>query len=66
MACEFCLPFPFFLSLLFSSFLVPDEIWSLYSSWLTFLGPRHLDLKGNMVKAMMLLNWLNMLEVEKF
>ena len=27
---------------------------------------RHVDLKGNLVKAMMVLNWLNMLEVEKF
>ena len=26
----------------------------------------HLDLKGNLIKAMMVLNWLNMLEVEKF
>ncbi|MCJ1259723.1 hypothetical protein MMC24_007562 [Lignoscripta atroalba] len=26
----------------------------------------HLDLKGNLVKAMMVLNWLNLLEVEKF
>lgn len=26
----------------------------------------HLDLKGNMIKAMMVLNWLNMLEVETF
>ncbi|KAI9670742.1 MAG: hypothetical protein M1817_003852 [Caeruleum heppii] len=25
----------------------------------------HLDLKGNLIKAMMVLNWLNMLEVEK-
>ena len=25
----------------------------------------HLDLKGNMVKAMMVINWLNMLEVER-
>ena len=27
---------------------------------------RHVDLKGNLVKAMMVMNWLNMLEVEKF
>ena len=27
---------------------------------------RHVDLKGNLIKAMMVLNWLNMLEVEKF
>ncbi|KAL9640189.1 MAG: hypothetical protein Q9204_000817 [Flavoplaca sp. TL-2023a] len=26
----------------------------------------HLDLRGNLVKAMMVLNWLNMLEVENF
>jgi len=26
----------------------------------------HVDLKGNLIKAMMVLNWLNMLEVEKF
>ncbi|KAL9101031.1 MAG: hypothetical protein Q9163_003673 [Psora crenata] len=26
----------------------------------------HVDLKGNLVKAMMVMNWLNMLEVEKF
>lgn len=26
----------------------------------------HVDLRGNLVKAMMVLNWLNMLEVEKF
>jgi len=27
---------------------------------------RHVDLKGNLIKAMMVMNWLNMLEVEKF
>ena len=27
---------------------------------------RHLDLKGNMIKAMMIVNWLNMIEVEAF
>ena len=27
---------------------------------------RHIDLKGNLIKAMMVMNWLNMLEVEKF
>lgn len=27
---------------------------------------RHLDLKGNLIKAMMVMNWLNMLEVEQF
>ena len=27
---------------------------------------RHVDLRGNLVKAMMVMNWLNMLEVEKF
>lgn len=27
---------------------------------------RHVDLKGNLLKAMMVLNWLNMIEVEKF
>lgn len=27
---------------------------------------RHVDLKGNLIKAMMVLNWLNMLEVEEF
>ncbi|MCJ1308301.1 hypothetical protein MMC25_001954 [Agyrium rufum] len=26
----------------------------------------HVDLKGNLIKAMMVLNWLNMVEVEKF
>ena len=26
----------------------------------------HLDLKGNLIKGMMVMNWLNMLEVEKF
>ncbi|KAL8952212.1 MAG: hypothetical protein Q9222_001867 [Ikaeria aurantiellina] len=26
----------------------------------------HMDLKGNLIKAMMVMNWLNMLEVEKF
>ncbi|MCJ1459296.1 hypothetical protein MMC28_009673 [Mycoblastus sanguinarius] len=26
----------------------------------------HVDLKGNLIKAMMVMNWLNMLEVEKF
>ncbi|KAI4248404.1 MAG: hypothetical protein L6R40_000963 [Gallowayella cf. fulva] len=26
----------------------------------------HLDLRGNLIKAMMVMNWLNMLEVEKF
>ncbi|MCJ1268737.1 hypothetical protein MMC22_008625 [Lobaria immixta] len=26
----------------------------------------HMDLKGNLVKAMMIMNWLNMLEVEQF
>jgi len=26
----------------------------------------HVDLKGNLIKAMMVLNWLNMLEVEYF
>ena len=26
----------------------------------------HVDLKGNLVKAMMVMNWLNMIEVEKF
>ncbi|KAL8962082.1 MAG: hypothetical protein Q9193_001466 [Seirophora villosa] len=26
----------------------------------------HVDLKGNLIKAMMVLNWLNMIEVEKF
>lgn len=30
------------------------------------LGSRHLDLRGNLIKAMMVMNWLNMLEVEKF
>ena len=25
----------------------------------------HVDLKGNLVKAMMVMNWLNLLEVEK-
>lgn len=25
----------------------------------------HLDLKGNMIKAMMVMNWLNLLEVNK-
>ena len=27
---------------------------------------RHVDLKSNLIKAMMVMNWLNMLEVEKF
>ena len=27
---------------------------------------RHVDLKGNLVKAMMVMNWLNMLDVENF
>ena len=27
---------------------------------------RHVDLKGNLIKAMMVMNWLNMLEVENF
>ena len=27
---------------------------------------RHVDLKGNLIKAMMVINWLNMLEVEQF
>ena len=27
---------------------------------------RHVDLKGNLIKAMMVMNWLNMLEVETF
>lgn len=27
---------------------------------------RHVDLKGNLLKAMMVMNWLNMLEVEDF
>ena len=27
---------------------------------------RHVDLRGNLVKAMMVMNWLNMLEVENF
>ena len=27
---------------------------------------RHVDLKGNLIKAMMVMNWLNMLEVERF
>lgn len=31
-----------------------------------FSGLRHVDLKGNLVKAMMVMNWLNMIEVEKF
>lgn len=26
----------------------------------------HVDLKGNLIKAMMVMNWLNMIEVEKF
>ena len=26
----------------------------------------HIDLKGNLIKAMMVMNWLNMLEVENF
>ena len=26
----------------------------------------HIDLRGNLVKAMMVLNWLNLIEVEKF
>ena len=26
----------------------------------------HVDLKGNLIKAMMVMNWLNMLEVETF
>ena len=30
------------------------------------LEDRHLDLRGNLVKAIMVLNWLNMLEVENF
>lgn len=29
-------------------------------------GSRHVDLKGNLIKAMMVMNWLNMIEVEKF
>lgn len=29
-------------------------------------GYRHVDLKGNLIKAMMVLNWLNLLEVESF
>ena len=27
---------------------------------------RHVDLKGNLIKAMMVLNWLNLLDVERF
>lgn len=27
---------------------------------------RHVDLKGNLIKAMMVMNWLNMLEIENF
>lgn len=27
---------------------------------------RHVDLKGNLIKAMMVINWLNMIEVEGF
>lgn len=30
------------------------------------LWGRHLDLRGNLIKAMMVMNWLNMLEVENF
>lgn len=30
------------------------------------LWDRHLDLRGNLIKAMMVVNWLNMLEVEDF
>lgn len=30
------------------------------------LRDRHLDLRGNLIKAMMVVNWLNMLEVEAF
>ena len=26
---------------------------------------RHVDLRGNLLKAMMVINWLNMLDVEK-
>ena len=58
--------FPFVLSralgwvvlFFFFFFLV---VWVLYMP-----GCRHVDLKGNLIKAMMVLNWLNMLEVEKF
>ena len=32
---------------------------------LTSMFLRHVDLKGNLIKAMMVMNWLNMLEVEK-
>ena len=38
--------------------------WNMSVQSNTFDGV-HVDLKGNLVKAMMVMNWLNMLEVEK-
>lgn len=53
-------------------FPLPDPMASSAACWneimLTYLWRelRHVDLKGNLIKAMMVLNWLNMLEVENF
>ena len=35
-------------------------VWADVREW-----ARHVDLKGNLIKAMMVMNWLNMLEVER-
>lgn len=34
--------------------------------WFVLWRNSHVDLRGNLVKAMMVMNWLNMIEVEKF
>lgn len=50
------------ISLCFSS----ERLVSEESANVLLGGYRHVDLKGNLIKAMMVMNWLNMIEVEKF
>lgn len=45
---------------------VPDPMKTMMKADRVMRPIRHVDLKGNLIKAMMVMNWLNMLEVEKF